>query len=200
LLRQKQGTFETVRSLTLIKSIPKMCGQVAPSLARCAVPRRVRLQRVRNRYHSRLDRTLYKFLEATVADHMTRSVKCVSRELTLRELEDLFERDDYNAYPVEEDSRVIGLVTKYDFLKCFAFHPTQMLPHYDDVMKRTIGDIMAPEFIYVHADTKLTRVLQLMVDHQTRSIPVIDADRKLVGIISREDIIRALASFTKLPV
>jgi CBS domain-containing protein len=142
---------------------------------------------------------LYKFLEATVADHMTRSVKAVSRDLTMRELEDLFERDDYNAYPVEEDSRVIGLVTKYDFLKCFAFHPTQMLPHYDDLMKRTIGDVMTPDFIYVHADTKLTRVLQLMVDHQTRSIPVIDADRKLIGIISREDIIRAVASFTKLP-
>jgi CBS domain-containing protein len=141
---------------------------------------------------------LFKFLEATVGNHMTRDVKTVSRELTVRELEDLFERDDYNAYPVEEDSSVIGLVTKYDFLKCFAFHPTQMLPHYDDLMKRAIGDIMTPDFIYVHADTKLTRVLQLMVDHQTRSIPVIDVERRLIGIISREDVMRALASFTKV--
>jgi len=144
-----------------------------------------------------MDRDLYKFLEATVASHMTRSVKTISRDLTMRELEDLFERDDYNAYPVEEDSRVIGLVTKYDFLKCFAFHPTQMLPHYDDLMNRTVGDVMTPDFIYVHADTKLTRVLQLMVEHQTRSIPVLDADRRLAGIISREDVMRALASFTK---
>ncbi|MBI5129457.1 MAG: CBS domain-containing protein [Rhodopseudomonas palustris] len=140
---------------------------------------------------------MYKFLEATVADHMTRSVKSVSREITMRELEDQFERDDYNAYPVVEEARVVGLVTKYDFLNCFAFHPTQMLPHYDDLMNRTVGDIMTPDFIYVHADTKLTRVLQLMVEHQTRSIPVLDADRKLEGIISREDVIKALASFTK---
>lgn len=128
---------------------------------------------------------------------MTRAVKTVARGLSMRELEDLFERDDYNAYPVEEDSRVIGIVTKYDFLKCFAFHPTQMMPRYDDLMSRTVGDVMSPDFIYVHEDTKLTRVLQLMVDHQTRSIPVIDADRKLAGIISREDVIRALAKFTK---
>lgn len=140
---------------------------------------------------------LYKFLEATVADHMTRSVKSVAREMTMRELEDQFERDDYNAYPVVENARAIGLVTKYDFLSCFAFHPTQMLPHYDDLMKRTVGDIMTPDFIYVHADTKLTRVLQLMVEHQTRSIPVLEDDRKLEGIISREDVIKALASFTR---
>jgi len=141
---------------------------------------------------------LYKFLEATVADHMTRAVKSVSRELTMRELEDKFEHDDFNAYPVVEDQRVIGMVTKYDFLSCFAFHPTQMLPHYDDLMNRTVGDIMSGDFLYVHSDTKLTRVLQLMVEHQTRSIPVLDADRKLDGIISREDVIKALATFTKV--
>lgn len=128
---------------------------------------------------------------------MTRSVKTVTRDMTMRELEGLFEHDDYNAYPVVEDSRVIGMVTKYDFLNCFAFHPTQMLPHYDDLMNRSIGDVMTQDFLYVHADTRLTRVLQLMVEHQTRSIPVLDADRKLDGIISREDVIKALASFTK---
>ncbi|KIZ39282.1 transcriptional regulator [Rhodopseudomonas palustris] len=128
---------------------------------------------------------------------MTRSVKTVSRDLTMRELENLFESDDYNAYPVEEDSRAVGLVTKYDFLKCFAFNPSQMLPHYDDLMNRTVGDVMTPDFIYVHADTRLTRVLQLMVEHQTRSIPVLDGARKLAGIISREDVMRALASIIR---
>ena len=53
---------------------------------------------------------------------MTRTVKSVRRDMTMRELQELFNRDDYNAYPVEEDGQVIGLVTKYDFLKCFAFH------------------------------------------------------------------------------
>jgi CBS domain-containing protein len=36
-----------------------------------------------------------------------------------------------------------------------------------------------------------------MVEHQTRSIPVLDANRKMEGIISREDVIKALASVTK---
>lgn len=135
---------------------------------------------------------MYTFLEETVANHMTRDVKTVTRDLTMRELGDLFERDDFNAYPVEEDGQIVGLVTKFDFLKCFAFTPNQMVPRYDDLMKRTVADIMTSEFIYVRSDTKLTRVLQLMVEHRVRSVPAIDSGHRLAGIIAREDILRAL--------
>jgi CBS-domain-containing membrane protein len=138
------------------------------------------------------DDDLYSFLEQTVADHMTRDAKTVSRHLTLRELEDLFEKDDFNAYPVEERSQVVGLVSKFDFLACFVFSPATMVPRYDDLMSRTVANIMTPDFIYVRRDTKLTRVLQLMVDQRIRSMPVIEGDQQLVGMISREDVMRAL--------
>jgi CBS-domain-containing membrane protein len=125
---------------------------------------------------------------------MTRDVKTVARELSMRDLNQMFERDDFNTYPVEEDGQVVGLVTKFDLLKCFAFTPSQMVPRYDDLMDRTVADIMTSAYIYVGADTKLTRVLQLMVEHRIRSIPAIDNDNRLVGIIAREDVIRALAA------
>ncbi|MGA9090824.1 MAG: CBS domain-containing protein [Bradyrhizobium sp.] len=137
---------------------------------------------------------MYRFLQQTVAEYMTRAVKTVTRELTVRDLNQMFERDDFNTYPVEEDGQVVGLVTKFDLLKCFAFTPSQMVPRYDDLMDRTVADIMTSAYIYVGADTKLTRVLQLMVEHRIRSIPAIDNDNRLVGIIAREDVIRALAA------
>ena len=135
---------------------------------------------------------MYTFLEQITADHMTGDAKTISRDLTLRELEDLFEKDDFNAYPVEESSQVVGLVSKFDFLACFVFSPATMVPRYDDLMKQTVANIMTPDFIYVRGDTRLTRVLQLMVDHRIRSIPVIEGDQRLVGMISREDVMRAL--------
>ena len=137
---------------------------------------------------------MYKFLEETVADYMTRAVKTVTRGLTVRELGTMFERDDFNTYPVEEDAQAIGIVTKFDLLKCFAFTPNQMVPRYGDLMNRTVADVMTAEFIYVRPDTKLTRVLQLMVEHRIRSIPVMDGNQRLAGIIAREDILRALES------
>jgi CBS domain-containing protein len=137
---------------------------------------------------------VYKFLEEIVAGHMTRAVNTVKRELSMRELGAMFERDDFNTYPVEEDGQVVGIVTKFDVLKCFAFTPNQMVPRYAELMNRTVADIMISEFIYVGADTRLTRVLQLMVEHRLRSIPVIDGGQRLAGIIAREDVLRALAS------
>jgi CBS domain-containing protein len=136
---------------------------------------------------------VYRFLEETAGTYMTRAVKTVTRELTVRELGDMFDRDDFNTYPVEEDGQVAGIVTKFDMLKCFAFTPNQMVPRYADLMSRKVADVMTSEFIYVRPDTKLTRVLQLMVEHRIRSIPVLDGGSRLTGIIAREDILRALA-------
>jgi CBS domain-containing protein len=123
---------------------------------------------------------------------MTRNAKTVSRRVTLRELGDLFENEDFNAFPVEENLQVVGLVSKFDYLANFIFTPAHMIPRYDDLMKRTVADIMTPEFIYVRKETKLTRVLQLMVDHRLRSMPVIEGDQRLAGMISREDVMRTL--------
>jgi CBS-domain-containing membrane protein len=136
---------------------------------------------------------LYKFLEQTVAGYMTRNVRTVKRELTVGDLGEMFERDDFNAYPVEDDAQVIGIVTKFDLLKCFVFTPSQMVPPYEQLMKRTVADVMTAEFIYVGTDTRLTRVLQLMVDHRIRSVPAIDSDHRLAGIVARRDVLRALA-------
>jgi predicted transcriptional regulator len=140
-----------------------------------------------------LDRAVYKFLEQTVAGYMTGNVRSVTRELTVGDLGAMFERDDFNAYPVEDEGQVVGIVTKFDLLKCFVFTPSQMVPPYEQLMKRPVADVMTSEFIYVRTDTKLTRVLQLMIDHRIRSAPVIDVDNRLAGIIARRDVLRALA-------
>lgn len=139
---------------------------------------------------------MYRFIEQTVDHYMTREVRTVSRDLTMDELNDLFASDDFNAYPVVDRTEMVGLVTKFDFLKCFALTLSSMLPRYDELMKRTVADVMVHEFIYVNAATRLVRVLQLMVEHRLRSIPVLGEGYRLVGIISREDVMRALRDST----
>ena len=123
---------------------------------------------------------------------MTRPVKTVTRGLTVRELSGMFEHDDFNSYPVEEDAQVVGIVTKFDLLKCFIFTSSQMIPPYEQLMNRTVGDVMTSEFIYVLPETRLTRVLELMVNHRLRSMQVLERDQRLAGIISRKDVMRAL--------
>jgi len=124
---------------------------------------------------------------------MTRTVKTVRRDTTMRELQRMFDAVDFNAFPVRQDEDIVGLVTKFDYLKCFVFTTGRMVPSYDELLSRHVAEIMTPEFIYVDAATKLTRVLQLMVDHRIKSIPVLDVRQRLAGIIAREDIMRAVA-------
>lgn len=140
---------------------------------------------------------MYRFLEYTVGQYMTHPVKTVTRQTTLRELEALFEKHDFNAFPVIEGKDMVGLVTKFDFLKAFAFTTGQLLPHYDELMKRTVGEVMTEAVVHVEPSAPLTRTLQLMVNLRARSFPVVAPDRHLLGIISREDIMRALKEATQ---
>jgi CBS domain-containing protein len=135
---------------------------------------------------------LYSFLEKIVADYMTREPRIVTRQTSMGELGALFEKEDFNAFPVVDGPQVIGVMSKFDFLSCFVFTTTRMVPRYDELMKRVAGDFMSAEFIYVGPGTKLTRVLELMVDHRVRSMPVMNEDQRLAGIIARGDVIRAL--------
>src|SRR5215510_6087842 len=140
---------------------------------------------------------MYRFLEYTAGQYMTHPVKTVTRQTTMRELEGLFDKHDFNAFPVVEEGRMVGLVTKFDFLKTFAFTTNQLLPQYDELMKRTVGEVMTAAVVHVEPAAPLTRVLQLMVNLKARSFPVVAPDRQLVGIISREDIMRALREATQ---
>jgi CBS domain-containing protein len=140
---------------------------------------------------------MYRFLEYTADQYMTRAVIIVSRQVTLRELGALFEKHDFNSFPVVEEGKVLGIVTKFDFLKAFAFTTGEMVPHYDDLMKRRVAEMMTEHVVHVEPSARLTRVLEVMVSLKARSLPVVGSQRELVGMISREDVIRALAEATQ---
>ena len=139
---------------------------------------------------------MYRFLECTAAQYMTRPVMTVTRQATMGELGNLFKKHDFNSFPVVEGGNMLGIVTKLDFLRAFAFTTGQMLPHYDELMQRRVAEMMMEAVVHVEPTAPLTRVLQLMISLKMRSFPVIGSERQLLGIISREDVMRALEEAT----
>jgi CBS domain-containing protein len=140
---------------------------------------------------------MYGFLACTVSQFMTRTVLTVNRQTTMRELAILFEKHDFNAFPVVENGNLFGIISKFDFLRAFAFTTNQVLPHYDELMNRPAAELMTEAVVHVDPISPLTRVLQLMVNLKTRSFPVLNANDQLEGIISREDVMRALKKTTQ---
>jgi CBS domain-containing protein len=110
----------------------------------------------------------------------------------MRELGAFFEQYDFNAFPVVENGKMMGIVSKFDFLRAFAFTSTQIVPHYDELMSRQVAEVMTEAVVHVDPTTPVTRVLQLMVTVRNGSLPVVRPDNHLVSMISRVDVMRAL--------
>jgi CBS-domain-containing membrane protein len=61
------------------------------------------------------------------------------------------------------------------------------------MMGTTVDEIMTRQVVTVDSQTRLQHVLHLMSAHHFKSLPVVDQNSRLKGMIAREDVIRALA-------
>ena len=135
---------------------------------------------------------MYEFLDYVVGDVMSKPVT-VAPDATLAEVERVLEQTGFNGLPVVADERAVGFVTSLDLLEAFRFTPDAILPPYDEIMRRSVSSVMAKEPAVVQPTTRLTRVLEKMVDTRNKSFPVIDPKtERLVGVVAREDVMKAL--------
>ncbi len=139
---------------------------------------------------------MHRFLEWHASQFMTKNVKTVPPTMTLRELGDLFDHNDFNSFPVIDNGELVGLVTKLDYLKAFLFDTGHLVPHYNEVMGWPVSKVMTKDVVHAEPETPLTRVLELMVKLRTRGVPVLDKGT-LVGVVSRTDLMHALSTATK---
>jgi len=135
---------------------------------------------------------MYVFIYYQVRDVMTSDPIAVDKHVTLSDVEAILEEHDFNGLPVVDEShRLIGMITKLDLLKAFAFTEKSKIPHYDAIMDQKISKVMTKDPRVVYPETPLTRVLQHMIQTGHKSFPVVGNDC-VMGIVAREDIIRAL--------
>ena len=136
---------------------------------------------------------MYEFLDYQTHDVMTAGPTTVSPQTTLAEAEAIFERHDWNGLPVvDEAGDLVGFVTKLDLLRAFEFDDEHVFPPYDEIMKTPIAKVMHREVHTVTPRTPLTRVLTRLLKTGFKSLPVLDPDDRLVGIVAREDVMRGL--------
>ncbi|MGQ0531542.1 MAG: CBS domain-containing protein [Caulobacteraceae bacterium] len=120
-----------------------------------------------------------------VQDAMSRDVRTVAPETTIREAARLMADADIGALPVAAGDRLAGMVTDRDIaIRAIAVGKGPDC---------TVGEVMTHEVLYCHEDEDLGHIAQNMADNQVRRLPVVDVDKRLVGIISLADIADARA-------
>ena len=115
-----------------------------------------------------------------IRDVMSRDVRLVSPHQTIQEAARLMEEIDAGALPVGENDRLVGMITDRDITIRAVAQGLAPDTH--------VHDVMTQEIHYCFDDQDIEEVAEQMSDLKVRRLPVLDRNKRLVGIVSLGDI------------
>jgi CBS domain-containing protein len=145
-----------------------------------------------------------------VKDIMTTDVVTVTKETTVMELARLFSERHISSLPVlDQNGDLIGIVTETDLVEQDkSLHIPTVISIFDwviylesdkkfekELKKMTggvVGDIYSNDIVTVSPESSISEVADLLSSRKITALPVVEG-KKLVGIISRIDLIRSMA-------
>lgn len=131
-----------------------------------------------------------------VHEVMTASPVTVRPSLGLLELIALFDRHDFNAFPVIGDQgALVGLITKLDVLRALRPDAALRIPDSDTLATVRAADFMRRGILSVEAEDPIAAAADLLVETRLHSLPVVrrrGGAPILVGMVSRSDVLRGL--------
>jgi CBS domain-containing membrane protein len=138
------------------------------------------------------------------ADLMTTKVHCVRRATPLKEVVEIMAQNAISGVPVvEEDGSVVGVISEKDFLSHMgAEEPKSLMGVIAECLQnkgclavtiraQRAEDLMTSPAITVREDTILIEISNKFIEKKINRVPVVDQQGKLLGIVSRADIVRA---------
>lgn len=146
------------------------------------------------------------------ADIMTPDVVCATPDTPLPELIHLMLDRDISAVPIVEDGLLVGIVSESDLLHRPEAGTEARRPHWLELLTssdrlaadyvkthgRKAGEVMTRDVATVTDTTPIADVLRLLESRHIKRVPVL-RDGKLVGIISRRNLLQAVATRMEAP-
>jgi len=115
-----------------------------------------------------------------VGNIMTRDVHIASPSQKLREVATEMENHDIGVLPVGDNDRLVGMITDRDITVRGISHGLGP--------DASVRDVMSKEVRYCFEDDDVDDIAQNMADEQVRRLPVLNSQKRLVGIISLCDL------------
>ncbi|MGA0231762.1 MAG: HPP family protein [Saprospiraceae bacterium] len=134
-------------------------------------------------------------LLAPVSSMMTTEVKTVEPEDTMKKVEQVFRENRIHHIPVVEEGKLLGIVSKSDYLFFKRGFNDQTTDNRIDEFRlktRKVKDIMTKGIAKLEMADRIGVALEIFKENLFHAIPIVD-DGKLVGIITTFDIIKKLS-------
>ncbi len=148
----------------------------------------------------------------SAADIMTRDVVTATADLPVKELADLLAKKSVSGAPVVDAAgKVIGMVSESDLivvdarihyptyvhlLDGFIYWPASVARFNEEFKKAlgsTVGDIMSDEVTTAGEDATVEDLATLMTDNEISRIPIVSAEHKLLGLVTKHDLVKAIS-------
>jgi CBS domain-containing protein len=115
-----------------------------------------------------------------IGDVMSRDVQVVNADATLRDAAEFMKRIDTGVLPVAEGDKLVGMITDRDI----AIRGVANGNGPDVSIRR----VMSPEVKYCFEDEDVAHVAKNMAELQVRRLPVMNRNKRLIGIVSLADL------------
>ena len=133
--------------------------------------------------------TLPAGLTAPVDTVMSRRLVLVLEAIPMAEVRKIAAQYDYNGFPVvAQDGHLVGMVTKGDLLRTARAAMTD-----PDAWAQPVSRWMAHGVLALRPADTIAVAVEHLADSGFRSLPVIDEWRRVIGIVSRNDLMAAIA-------
>jgi len=116
-----------------------------------------------------------------IKDVMTRDVDTIAPDTTLEVAARHMRDRDIGSLPVGENDKLVGMVTDRDIV-------LNAVATARDPTTTTAREVMSPKLLYCFEDQSVEDVLANMADVQVRRLPVLNREKRLVGIVSIGDL------------
>ena len=130
------------------------------------------------------------FRSILIDDFMTKNLATATKEMDLLALVDMLLRRGISGAPVVDGSgHLIGMVSEHDCLKAI------LVGTYQGDVGGSVADVMSSTIETIPLGTSIVEAANQMVTSGRRRLPVVDHDNRLVGQISRSDLLRAVRAY-----
>ncbi len=143
-------------------------------------------------------------LSIKVSEVMTADAVAVNEEADIAEAIKLLSENEVSGLPVtDNENHVVGVITEADILSVMGMNKGHT---FKDIIVRLLGEpapgnkagntvrqVMSSPAITTTPDARILEVAAILEERRIKRLPVVDASGKLIGVISRADIVRAVA-------